>query len=75
MVSTALFTAQNTYALLVGLVEGFPCADMIVEPMYCEETSRPVENVVLTTKGLVERNTQVLDGTTVKNKYNKLILR
>ena len=24
VVSTALFTAQNTYALLVGLVEGFP---------------------------------------------------
>ena len=41
-----------------------------------EETStptRPVENVVLTKKGLQERNTQVLDGTTVKNRSNKLI--
>jgi hypothetical protein len=37
-----------------------------------EETSRPVQNVVLTTKGLQERNTQVLDGTIVKN--CKLIL-
>ena len=36
VVSTALFTAQNTYALLVGLVEGFPCADTMVETMYCE---------------------------------------
>ena len=24
VVSTALFTAQNTYALLIGQVEGFP---------------------------------------------------
>ena len=31
-------------------------------------TSRPVENVVLTSKGLQERNTQVLDGTTMKNR-------
>jgi hypothetical protein len=30
---------------------------------------------MLTTKGLHERKTEVLDGTTVKNKYNnKLIL-
>jgi hypothetical protein len=36
-----------------------------------EETStltRPVENVVLTMEGLQEKNTQVLDGTTVKNR-------
>ena len=30
--------------------------------------TRPVENVVLTTKGLQGRNTQLLDGTTVENK-------
>ena len=36
VVSTALFTAQNTYALLVGLVEGFPYADTMVETMYCQ---------------------------------------
>ena len=29
--------------------------------------TRPVENVVLTTKGLQERNIQMLDGTTVEN--------
>ena len=29
-------------------------------------SNRPVENVVLTTKGLKERNTQLLDGTSVK---------
>ena len=40
-----------------------------------EETSRTVENVILTTKGLQERNTQMLDGTTGKNRQNnKLIL-
>jgi hypothetical protein len=32
--------------------------------------TRPVENVVLTTKGLQERYTQMLDGTTVE-KYLK----
>ena len=34
-----------------------------------EDTStatRPVENVVLSTKGLQKRNTQILDGTTVE---------
>ena len=30
--------------------------------------TRPVENVVLTTKGLQDRNIQLLDGTTVENK-------
>ena len=30
--------------------------------------TRPVENVLLTTKGLQERNMQMLDGTTVENK-------
>ena len=29
---------------------------------------RPVENVVLTTKGLQDRNIHILDGTTVENK-------
>jgi hypothetical protein len=32
------------------------------------ETSRPIKNVVLTTKGLQERNTHVSVGTTVKNR-------
>ena len=35
--------------------------------------TRTVENVVLTTKGLQDRNIQLLDGTTVENK-GKLIL-
>ena len=30
--------------------------------------TRPVENVVITTKGLQDRNIHVLDGTTVENK-------
>ena len=39
--------------------------------LYTEVTStptRPVENVVLTTKSIQERNTHILDGTTVENK-------
>ena len=35
--------------------------------------TRPVENVVLTTKGLQDRKKQLLDGRTVENK-GKLIL-
>ena len=35
--------------------------------------TRPVENVVITTKGLQNRKIHILDGTTVENK-GKLIL-
>ena len=35
--------------------------------------TRPVENVVITTKGLQDRNSLLLDGRTVENK-GKLIL-
>ena len=35
--------------------------------------TRPVDNVVITTKGLHDRNINILDGTTVENK-GKLIL-
>ena len=34
---------------------------------------RPIDNVVITTKGLQDRNINILDGTTVENK-GKLIL-
>ena len=30
-----------------------------------KKTDRPVKNVVITTKGLQDRNIQILDGTTV----------
>ena len=36
--------------------------------------TRPVDNVVITTKGLQDRNIHTLDGTTVENK-GKLILK
>ena len=35
--------------------------------------TRPVDNVVTTTKGVQDRNINILDGTTVENK-GKLIL-
>ena len=35
--------------------------------------TRPVDNVVITTKGLQDRNRNILDATTVENK-GKLIL-
>ena len=36
-------------------------------------STRPVDNIVITTKGLQDRNIHILDGTTVENK-GKLIL-
>ena len=36
--------------------------------------TRPVDNVVITTKGLQDKNISILDGTTVENE-GKLILR
>ena len=36
--------------------------------------TRPVDNVVITTKGLQDRNIHIIDGTRVENK-GKLILR
>jgi hypothetical protein len=36
-------------------------------------STRPIENVVLTTKGLQDRNIQLVDGRTVENK-GKLIV-
>ena len=36
--------------------------------------TRPVDNVVMTTKGLQDRSINILDGTTVENK-GKLILK
>ena len=48
----------------------FSCRPFVLSPSQETEItstpSRPVENVVLTTKGLQERNTQMLDGTTVE---------
>ena len=35
---------------------------------------RPIDNVVMTTKGLQDRNIHIIDGTTVENK-GKLILK
>ena len=35
---------------------------------YFTYLTTPVENIVLTTKGLQESNTQLLDATTVKNR-------
>ena len=42
------------------------CRPSVVNTTFSTPT-RPVENVVLTTKGLQERNIQILDGTTMEN--------
>ena len=35
--------------------------------------TRPVDNVVITTKGLQDRNINILDGTTVENKGKSIL--
>ena len=37
--------------------------------------TRPVDNVVITTKGLQDRNIHILDGTTVENKGKLILLK
>ena len=37
--------------------------------------TRPVDNVVITTKGLQDRNINILDATTVENKGKLILLR
>ena len=57
-----LFVVNTTFSTgLVG-VEVTSVSDRTSTP------TRPVENVVLTTKGLQERNIQMLDGKAVENK-------
>ena len=48
------------------------CRPFVVVTTFWTST-RPVENVVITTKGLQDRNIHIIDGTTVENK-GKLIL-
>ena len=36
--------------------------------------TRPVDNVVIITKGLQDRNINILDGTTVENKGNLILI-
>ena len=54
----------------------FPPSSHLIYVCFCPVTStptRPVDNVVITKKGLQDRNIHMLDGTTVENK-GKLIL-
>ena len=44
------------------------CLGLGQETEVTSTPTRPVENVVLTTKGLQDRNIQLLDGTMVENK-------
>ena len=55
----------------------FPPSSQLLYLCFCPEVTstptRPVDNVVIATKGLQDRNTNVIAGTTVENK-GKLIL-
>ena len=60
----SLYVGSSTITIIRDLNSNCPSQET-------EETStstRPIENVVLITKDLQERNKKVLDGTTVKNR-------
>ena len=72
-----VIAGQNNPIYKLLLTQRFELQDQ--QPRPSQETevtstpTRPIENVVITTKGLQDRNIHILDGTTVENK-GKLIL-
>ena len=64
------FVVITTFSTgLVG-VEVTSVSCRIQETEVTSTPTRPVENVVITTKGLQDRNNLLLDGRTVENKGN-----
>jgi hypothetical protein len=49
------------------------CRSFVVNTTF-STPRRPVENVVLTTKGLQNRKVQLLDGNTVENKGKTILI-
>ena len=49
------------------LIYCFTYFSTVVPSNICSTPTKPAENVVLTTKGLQDKNTQMLNGTTVEN--------
>ena len=61
------FVVIRTFSTgLVGVEVTFVCPRQETE--VTSTPTRPVENVVITTKGLQDRNIHIFDGTTVENK-------
>ena len=72
-----LYSLDNTYKHLSNIISIFDFQSTSNCPSQETEVTstptRPVDNVVITTKGLQDRNINILDGKTVENK-GKLIL-
>ena len=62
-----MFLSSRPFVVITTLSTGLLGVEVTSTP------TRPVDNVVITTKGLLDRNIHILDGTTVENK-GKLIL-
>ena len=65
--SIFMFLSCRLFVVITTLSTGLVGVEITSTP------TRPVDNVVITTKGLQDRNINILDGTTVENK-GKLIL-
>ena len=65
--NSKLFLSYRPFVVITTFSTG------LVETEVTSTPTRPVENVVITTKGLQDRNNLLLDGRTVENK-GKLIL-
>ena len=65
-----MFLSCRSFVVITTLSTGL----VGVEALPSQETevtstpTRPVDNVVITTKGLQDRNIHIIDGTTVENK-------
>ena len=69
-----MFLSCRPFVAITTLSTGL-VGDEVTSVSWLEVTStptRPVDNVVITTKGLQDRSIHILDGTTVENK-GKLI--
>ena len=66
-----MFLSCRPFVVITTFSTGLVGVDVASE--VTSTTTRPIENVVITTTGLQDRNIHVLDGTTVENK-SKLIL-
>ena len=62
---------SGVYIISIKLNIKYPLFSTVTE--VTSTPTRPVDNVVIATKGLQDRNTNIIAGTTVENK-DKLIL-
>ena len=60
-----MFLSCRSFVVITTLSTSLVGVEITLSP------TRPVENVILTTKDLQDRNIRILDGTTVENKVKQ----